>query len=200
MDSKVIYQQINTLEPDQVFVAYLHSQNSCVLIRMLSCIQNNQAVISSFQTQLDNKTIMSLNGNVKYQVPQFSFYVEETSFIKSFSFAEILEDLCNNSISECLPTTRKANTDHAEIRDVPDSRFVYEWLSSMVSGYASNSNYPKPVLKKIRDDVVYKKTRLPFRRSGEHEYQFKLAETFFKSRDYRGPKSRKFLSLPKFEM
>ena len=109
---------------------------------------------------------MSLNGNVRTIFPQFSFYVEETSFLKSLSFAEVLQDLCNNPIDQSKSYTRKAGTEVVEERDVPSPRFVYEWMSSMLLGYNSNSNYPKPVRKKMRDDVVYKKARIPFRRSG----------------------------------
>jgi hypothetical protein len=166
LDSNKIFEQINSLKPDQVFATYLHSQNSCVIIRMLSSEHNNQAIISSFQTQLENETVMSLNGNVRTIFPQFSFYVEETSFLKSLSFAEVLQDLCNNPIDQSKSYTRKAGTEVVEERDVPSPRFVYEWMSSMLLGYNSNSNYPKPVRKKMRDDVVYKKARIPFRRSG----------------------------------
>jgi hypothetical protein len=116
---------------------------------------------------MNNQTVMSLNGNVRTIFPQFSFYIEETSFLKSLSFAEILEDLCNNHIDESRSYTRKAGTDVVEERDVPSPRYVYEWMSSMLMGYNSNSNYPKPVRKKMRDDVVYYQAKIPFRRSGE---------------------------------
>ena len=123
---------------------------------------------------------MSLNGNVKSLFPQFSFYAEDTNFIKSFSFAEVLQDLCNNSIDECRPKTSKAGTKNEEVRDVVNPRFVYEWLSSLIAGFSSNSNYPKPVRKKIRDDIVYKDTLVPFRRSGNYElslnFDIKLIE------------------------
>jgi len=133
---------------------------------MLSSEQNNQAIVSSLQTQMNNQTVMSLNGNVRTIFPQFSFYVEETSFLKSQSFAEVLEDLCNNPIVESKSYTRKAGTEVVEERDVPSPRYVYEWMSSMLMGYNSNSNYPKPVRKKMRDDVVYYNAEIPFRRSG----------------------------------
>ncbi len=133
---------------------------------MLSSEHNNKAIVSSFQTQMNNEKVMSLNGNVRTIFPQFSFYVEETSFLKSQSFAEILEDLCNNPIVESKFYTRKAGTEVVEERDVPSPRYVYEWMSSMLMGYNSNSNYPKPVRKKMRDDVVYYNAEIPFRRSG----------------------------------
>jgi hypothetical protein len=133
---------------------------------MLSSEQNNKAIVSSFQTQMNNEKVMSLNGNVRTIFPQFSFYVEETSFLKSLSFAEVLQDLYNNPIAESKSYTRKAGTEVVEERDVPSPRYVYEWMSSMLMGYNSNSNYPKPVRKKMRDDVVYYQAKIPFRRSG----------------------------------
>ena len=100
LDSQKVFEKINALKAGKVFVVYLHSQNSWVLIRMPSQEQNNKPIISSFQTQLDNKTIMSLNGSVDSLFPQFSFYMEDTDFLKSRSFAELLADLCNQPISE----------------------------------------------------------------------------------------------------
>ena len=167
MDVNKILEQITSLKTNQVFSVYLHSQNSCVLIRMLSDEQNNKAIISSFQAQLDNQAIMSLNGSIKSYFPQFSFYIEKTDILKSQSFAELLADLGNNSISESKSTSRKAGSDRVEERDVCSPRFVYEWVSSMLSGFCSNSNYPKAVVKKIRDDVVHKDALLPFRRLGK---------------------------------
>ena len=168
LDSQKVFEIINSLKAGQVFAAYLHSQNSCVLIRMMSEEQNNKSIISSFQTQLDNKTIMSLNGSVQSFFPQFSFCIEKTDFIKSRSFAELLADLCNQPISKSKSTSSKAGCEHVEERDVVSPRFVYEWMSSMLSGYAENSSYPKPVVKKIRDEVLFgenQNSATPFRRS-----------------------------------
>ena len=170
MDADKIFEQISSLQTSQVFSVYLQSQNSCVLIRMLSNEQNNKAIISSFQAQLDNKTIMSLNGCVKTIFPQYSFYIEETDILKSKSFSELLSDLGNNPIAESKFTSRKAGSDRVEERDVASPRFVYEWVSSMLSGFCSNSNYPKTVIKKIRDDVVHKDAYLPFRRLGKIKF------------------------------
>ena len=166
MDSKIVYSQINSLKDDQVFCVYMRSQNACVLIRMLPTEFNNQAVISSFQAQADNSSIMELNGHLVSLFPQFSFYIKETNFIKSKSFAELLADLSNNTIEQSLPTTTKKGSDRTEVRDVVDSRFVYEWMLPLLAGFSTTSNYPKAVIKKIRDDVVYDNAQLPFRRSG----------------------------------
>ena len=176
MNSQKVFEEIKALEAGQVFAVYLHSQNSCVLIRMLSEEQNNKSIISSFQTQLDNETIMSQNGCVNSFFPQFSFYLERTDLLKSHSFAELLADLCNQPISGSKPTSSKAGREHVENRDVVSPRFVYEWMSSMLSGYAENSSYPKPVVKKIRDDVVFSEhnpSEFPFRRSGKRKLTFK---------------------------
>ena len=166
LNEKVIYDQINSLKSSEVMPIYLHSQNSCVLIRLLSEEQNNKAIISSFQTQFDNQTIMSFNGKITSFFPQHSFYIEETDFLKSQTFARLLADLGEYELVESAPITTKAGSKRVEVRDVVSPRFVSEWMSSMLSGNSFSSNYPKAVVKKIRDEVAYKDAFLPFRRSG----------------------------------
>ena len=44
-------------------------------------------------------------------------------------------------------------------------RYVTEWLTAVASADSPMSDYPVPVVKKIRDDVLWKGALLPFRRS-----------------------------------
>ena len=146
----------------------MRAQNCCVLITKLTRDQNYEAVFSSFQVHAENNKTMTSKSLVT-TFPQFSFYVESPNFgeiIASQSFANLLADLGNDSIEESLPTTKKAGTPRIEVREVANPRFVTEWISSLVAGQANSSTFPKRVVKKVRDDVVYYSTLHPFRRSG----------------------------------
>lgn len=87
----------------------------------------------------------------------------------SIDFAEQLVALCERTLTDALPTSRKAGHDVTETRDVANDSFVSEWLcaslSNRSSAVASNADFPQ-ITKKIRDEIVYDKGDKPFRRSG----------------------------------
>jgi hypothetical protein len=156
LDSKLIRKKIKSLKINQSFPLYLRSQNSCILIDFLSNDQNFPIVLSTFRPSLSNEEVLSTTGDIYGKFPSTSFYISKTTSIKSRAFAELIEDLGNNNIGHA----------ESEIRNVPNDNFVSEWLSIFLSDDVPLSKYPKKVTKKVIDEILWKKSILPFRRSG----------------------------------
>ena len=156
LNSKLIRKKIKSLKINQSFPLYLRCQNSCILIDVLSNEQNFPIVLSTFRPSLSNEEVLSTTGDIYGKFPSASFYISKKTSIKSKAFAELIEDLGNNNIGN----------PESEIRNVSNDNFVSEWLSIFLSDDVPLSKYPKKVTKKVVDEILWKKSILPFRRSG----------------------------------
>lgn len=85
------------------------------------------------------------------------------------SFAEQLSLLDEYQCEKAMPKAKKSGEEVTEIRDVADPMYVSKWLLAFLSNSDSNvvtgNDFPR-IVKKLRDDVIYKGGILPFRRSG----------------------------------
>lgn len=165
-DPKQINTEILNLKQNESFALYLKPQNATILISKLSTGQNYSTVVSCFGVNAKNSSVMSLNGCLKSRYPWYSFYSDNVNFLESKQFSYLLTTLGKEDVLKIFRTTRKGDVDVPEKRDVQDPRFVIEWLSSFIAGDSPMSNYPKKIMKKVRDEVNYSKGYLPFRRSG----------------------------------
>lgn len=84
-------------------------------------------------------------------------------------FAEQLVVLDENQYEKAMPKAKKGGDDVIEIRNVADPMYVSKWLVAFLtnedSTVVTGTDFPK-IIKKIRDDVIFKGGDLPFRRSG----------------------------------
>lgn len=164
---ELINENIYKLDDYQSFALYLENQNSTILITNLTKEKNiYPAVFSVFGVNSKNSQVMSLNGSLISKYPWYSFYIKNNETLKSKVFSELLVQLDKEFLEENLRTTTKAGVEMPEVRDVQDPKFVVEWLTSFMSANCQMANYPKQIIKKIRDEVVYSSSYKPFRRSG----------------------------------
>ena len=177
LDKDSIFREINSLNINQAFPLYLRAQNSCLLIEILSNEQNFPVVFSTFKALLSNEEVLSTTGSIYANFPSHSFYLPNKNVINSECFSELLEEMGNNVIhsntnnGDTNITTQDATNvvkkGTFEIRDVPIDKFASEWMTILLAvDDVPMSNYPKKITKKIRDEVLWKKTIMPFRRSG----------------------------------
>jgi len=156
LNAAMIRKQIKSLKENQSFPLYLRAQNSCIILEMLSNKQNYPVVLSSFRVSLSNEEVLSTTGDIYGKFPSASFYISNKSSIGSKVFSELIEDLGNKRIHDA----------ESEIRNVPNDKFVNEWLTLFLAEDVPLSKYPRKVTKKIRDEILWKNCVLPFRRSG----------------------------------
>lgn len=101
--------------------------------------------------------------------PTISVSIPYNNFVKSIAFAEQLVLLDENQYDKAMPKAKKGGVDVVETRDVADPMYISEWLLTSLSNKDSKivtgHNFPE-IVKKVRDDVIYKGGDFPFRRSG----------------------------------
>jgi hypothetical protein len=181
-DAKLLFQKVNSLEENQFLALNLHSQNATILIKRLSDDQNYSAIFSSFMVNPKSESIMKVNGSLITEYPSSSCCIPNKDMLNSETFANILVDLNNNRIEECMSHSRKAGVEIEENRDVLDPKFVFEWLSALIANNAPNSDYSNRIVKKIRNEISYHNGKMPFRRSGN--LFFSNESNYFKNKIY----------------
>lgn len=153
-----------TIDEKSVLPIYLSQQNTCFVI---SVSTNTPAVISYFQVSIANDVLMSKSSDIESIYPAASYCVSDLTILKSRDFADLLADLANNSHVESCAKSWKAGHIHEEVREVSDSSLITDWLTHVLIGNNSYVDDGVKIRKKIRDEVNYYSTLLPFRRSGE---------------------------------
>lgn len=101
--------------------------------------------------------------------PNISVEVPFDNFVKSTSFAQQLVALDEYQYDKAMPKAKKGGIEVSETRDVADPMYVSKWLLTFLtdtnSDVVTGSYFPQ-IMKKIRDDVIFKGGELPYRRSG----------------------------------
>lgn len=80
------------------------------------------------------------------------------------AIAQFLLQLDTETVKECLPMVRKANTNISEIRDTVHPKLVTELLTGMLRGMGEPADTTR-IYKRVRDDVLWSDTLKPWRRS-----------------------------------
>ena len=158
--------QINKMiNQEQTIPLYIKNQNVCILIQKNS--SNETAIFSYFKVSFPNEEIMSTNSDLEYIYPERAFEINNLNIISSIDFSILLADLSNTHIPEAQAQTTKAKHTNVEVRDVPDIIFISDWIANLlIANNDFSIDKPVRIRKKIRDEVNYKKTLFPFRRSG----------------------------------
>jgi len=155
---------INSLYNDQSLTVFLRAQNTCLTIKKIT---NSDHVLTMFQASLENEKVMSTEKDIEIIFPSQSILSDKSEVIKSFEFSKLIADLANSTFEESAAVSYKAHQQHVEVRDVPNTKLISEWLFAyLVSNRNGDENiFPSKITKKYRDNVIVSKL-LPFRRSG----------------------------------
>ena len=164
LEEEKFFDSIKRLKNNQSLAIYLRAQNTCLTIKPIS---DDEAILSMFQVSLENETVMSTENDIEISYPTQSIFTNKLDEIRSEEFSQLIADLTNLTFAESNATSFKAGQNHVEIRDVPNTKLISEWIFSyLVSNMISEVNLlPSKVTKKYRDNVIVSKL-LPFRRSG----------------------------------
>ena len=153
---------IEKLDPGDFLPIYFHAQNAAILIEV-DHNPPNQTLICAWQVALPTETITSsLESHVScFPVP--TFRLSDHSQLLSQTQCELLIDFMTNTI-EYAKVIKSSNTFN-EMREVPVAHYVCQWWISQFH----NIEKVKPSIKfqkKHRDQIRWKSSNLPFRRSG----------------------------------
>jgi hypothetical protein len=164
LEEKKYYASIKKLKNNESLTIYLRAQNTCLTIKPIS---DDVAILSMFQVSLENGTIMSTENDIEISYPTQSIFTNKLDEIRSEEFSQLIADLTNLTYEESSAISYKSEQNHIEIRDVPNTKLISEWIFSyLVSNKINDVNLlPSKVTKKYRDNVIVSNL-MPFRRSG----------------------------------
>lgn len=153
---------IEKLDPGDFLSIYFHAQNAAILIEVDQS-PPNQTLISAWQVALPTETITSsLESHVScFPVPTFRLL--DRSQLLSQTQCELLIDFMTDTI-EYAKVIKSSDTFN-ELREVPIAHYICQWWISQFQ----NIEKVKPSIKfqkKHRDQIRWKSSKLPFRRSG----------------------------------
>ncbi|CAF3980773.1 unnamed protein product, partial [Didymodactylos carnosus] len=144
---------------------YFHAQNAAILIEI---DENplNHPLISSWQVLLPTETITSSLEPHLSCFPVSTFRLSNQSQLLSQVHCELLVDFMNNTIE--FSKSYKSSYAFNEMREVPIAHYVCQWWITQFQGIQidTQANRSIPFKKKHRDQIRYKNSMFPFRRSG----------------------------------
>jgi hypothetical protein len=153
---------IEKLEPGDILSIYFHAQNAAILIEIEEN-PANEALISAWQVALPTETITSSLEPHLSCFPVPTFRLSDRSQLRSQIQCELLVDFMTNTI-EYAKANKSSNTFN-EPREVPVAHYVCQWWITQFHSIEQ----VKPSIefkKKHRDQIRWKNSNLPFRRSG----------------------------------
>lgn len=162
-----VHDSINRLQPGETFPLYLRAQNAGITISLKDELPS--ATLAVFRVAASAREVMQAEGDLSDVFPSWAV-TTDAERVRNEIFAKQVADLANTRFVEMLPKSKKAGKKVPETRDVVDPSYVTSWLLLAVAGESiiTGEKGVVRVRKKIRDDVLWDDTELPWRRSGEY--------------------------------
>ena len=141
------------------------AQNAGLIIRR----RPKDVVFETFELSPANEKVLETTGRLRCSYPGPIVAVGiETAMDPAFvaNLASFLQKMDIEALEEAAPTSRKANETIPEVRESAHPKFITGMLSSILQGIGTPLNSPDlRIQKNIRDDVLWHKTYVPWRRS-----------------------------------
>ncbi|KAI0393574.1 hypothetical protein F5Y17DRAFT_466837 [Xylariaceae sp. FL0594] len=170
LDRCRLLKQLQSLSPGQVLILYVREQNAGLLIRRDVLqdheVEEDQVIFESFEASAVASEVLRAGHALSWEFPSRSARLPyedyaESSFLDSLSV--FIEQATMEAIWNFQASTTKAGVSVGEIRDTTDPALISQMLISLLE--AKGSTYQSPILhKRIRDDVNFSESNLPWRR------------------------------------
>ncbi|ESK82057.1 hypothetical protein Moror_13419 [Moniliophthora roreri MCA 2997] len=146
-----------------VLALLIRKQNAGIVIGR----HQDRAVFESFEVSPANEKIMSTQGRLICSYPGPAIAVatkiaRDPPFV--YELANFLSHMNVDVMDDAIPTTWKAGTKLGEIRDTTHPRYITELLTGILRGVGWPEDVTR-ISKRIADEVLWKDTLLPWRRS-----------------------------------
>ncbi|KJK63248.1 Protein of unknown function DUF3638 [Aspergillus parasiticus SU-1] len=153
------------LHPESAVIVYIAEQNAALLFRKAQ--GSDDVIIEGFEASPSAEQTLAASGALKWHFPGTAISLSGKEFGSSDlqeSLATFLEMASTEQIDEFAAKSRKAGVEVAESRDVVDPALIYEFLITLL-GVNGCRISPPLLCKRIRDDVCWDNSELPWRRS-----------------------------------
>ncbi|KAG0697961.1 hypothetical protein DFH29DRAFT_810975 [Suillus ampliporus] len=161
MSAKEVEYQISTMDNEDVLVYMIRSQNAAVVMRKLE----SETIFESFEISPDPTAVMGAKGKLICSYPGPAITVPDMNIDATF-YAELANFLVHmdQDVLDAAATTKKAGTTVREERDTTHPRYITELLTGILRALGSIADVPR-IRKRIGDDVLWDRAKLPWRRS-----------------------------------
>ncbi|CAF4386850.1 unnamed protein product [Rotaria magnacalcarata] len=161
----ILQSTIQELTSGDFLPLYFHAQNAAILIE-IDENPPNQPLISSWQVLLPTETITS---SLEPHFPCFptpTYRLSNQCQLSCQVQCELLIDFMNNTIEYFK--SHKASYPFNEMREAPVAHYVCQWWIAQFEGSQLDNRVKTSISfkKKHRDQIRYKSSIHPFRRSG----------------------------------
>lgn len=130
-------------------------------------MQKDGAIFESFEVSPQTGPVMKCKGSLRRSFPAGAVFVPKSVFDNNAFRKELvhtLRKLDMEVVDEIAPTTKKAGHNSKEIRDTVHPRLVTEMLMAILTSLGHSAAVPQ-IHKRIRDDVIWHSSLIPWRRS-----------------------------------
>ncbi|KAL8669967.1 MAG: hypothetical protein Q9168_005470 [Polycauliona sp. 1 TL-2023] len=156
-------QTMLSLETGDAFPIRIRAQNAAIILRRTESV----TILECFELSPQSSNVISCKGSLRRVFPAQAVAIpREVAIDPSFcrEFSTMLRRLDSEVVDEMMPKSRKANQDFAEFRDTCHPGLVSELLMASMAALGAPSEILQ-IQKRIRDDVVWGHSKLPWRRS-----------------------------------
>ena len=144
---------------------YVKAQNATIVARH----RGTGVIFECFEVSPKTDAVLEAQDALVRSFPARAVFLSQ-EIMKTQPFVQELgtavHKLSIEQLSEAMKTTEKGGNTVSEDRQSPSPRFVTEWLFGAVLSFYGKATSNKPFTKRTHDDVVWKDTDKPWRRSG----------------------------------
>lgn len=140
----------------------IREQNAGLIVRKMT----GKSVFESFEVSAKDAAVMGAKGKLLCSYPGPAIALQQCDVDDPAFRGELASFLVhmNVDVLDSAPTYRKANTIVVETRDTAHPRYITELLTGILRGMGEVADVTR-IQKRIADDIVWKKAKLPWRRS-----------------------------------
>ncbi|CAL8134250.1 unnamed protein product [Orchesella dallaii] len=165
-----LHSELSQLKDGDSTVLHIREQN-CTII--FTKVDEAHMRAMTFRGSLPNEEIMSTAGSLKATYPETAEIVPISKLLLSTTFSRHVQSLTLEACELAMPKSRKGGHTFPEVRELSNPFLISEFIIGMLQPI-SEKEYTETmkkctsikISKKIRDEVNWKNSYIPFRRSG----------------------------------
>jgi hypothetical protein len=156
---------------------YIRAQNTGLLLTKLG----SHLQVYAFAIHPTNEAIVGTMGRLRRQFPSSVVEIDVDKFRDPdfvASFVDTVSTMSRQEIPHMRPNVASSEEASVESRDVLNAAAVTDFLVSMLAVFRKPKPF-EPIVKHMRDEIMYDNALLPFRRSGLYTLLRVTAEIMF---------------------
>ncbi|KIK28278.1 hypothetical protein PISMIDRAFT_610109 [Pisolithus microcarpus 441] len=162
LERTLVVSQVESMIAGDVVAYLIRAQNAAMVFRRGA----EETIAESFEVSPAATAVMGTSGKLVCSYPGPAIAIPNEVFDDASFRLELAHFLCemNRDSLDAVPTTRKAGSTVSEERDTAHPRYITELLTGILRAIGRPVKVQR-ISKRIGDDVVWRNSRLPWRRS-----------------------------------